>query len=89
MSIWDKLWAKKIAALSPIAPTPPGVTTVTLKMNYGSSIVRTFVGAPGVTSEETARHYITESGKSCLFDIGGDKFVNIQDIRDVSLENKV
>ena len=66
-------------------PTPPGSTTVTLKMSYGSSHTITFKGTSGRTSEQVAREYINGSGN--FFDIGGGKFANARDIGSISMQS--
>jgi hypothetical protein len=71
--------------ISPAA-TPSGTTDVVMHTNYGQKFRQTFRGRPGVTSEEVAREFIRNSGN--WFDIGGGKFANVQDIREISLEKK-
>lgn len=80
----DRFLRKEEAAPPEPLPTPEGHTTVILTMHYGAKHQRTFRGSPGVTSEQNARAYI--NGSVTFFDIGGGKFLNAQDIRDITLQ---
>jgi len=84
-NLLKRLWKGRIATSVQPLPIPPGSTTVTLKMSYGSSHTITFRGAPGRTSEEVARAYINGSGN--FFDIGGGKFANARDIGSISMHS--
>lgn len=85
-ALWQRLLKGRIASSVQPLPIPPGSTDLVIHMLHGTKHRKTFTGKPGVASEEVARQWIRESGN--FLDIGGNKFANVQEIREISLEKK-